>query len=116
MARSTSSITVFFLTLFTITAFAQKNAPQDDNTNSPVAQQQMQEQARERAQRSQVRKATILASKRTILRPDSNGNAMPLACTRNNQSASYCSRELRRPQLAHQASRHPLAVASIFPR
>src|SRR4051794_26923764 len=53
MARSTSSITVFFLTLFTITAFAQKNAPQDDNTNSPVAQQQMQEHARERAQRSQ---------------------------------------------------------------
>src|SRR5437868_12717772 len=45
MARCTSSISLCLLTLLTNFAFAQKGAPQDDNTNSPAMQQIMQERA-----------------------------------------------------------------------
>src|SRR5438105_6991128 len=51
MARCTSSISLCLLTLLTTFAFAQKGAPQDDNTNSPAMQQIMQERAQERAQK-----------------------------------------------------------------
>src|SRR5437868_8963744 len=54
MARCTSSISLCLLTLLTTFAFAQKGASQDDNTNTPLAQQQMQERARERAQKGKA--------------------------------------------------------------
>src|SRR5690349_7973403 len=51
MARSASSILVCVFSLLTTLGFAQKAAPQDDNTNSPAMQRMMQEQAQERAER-----------------------------------------------------------------